>query len=198
MAKSGSIMQEHGKKFIGVAIIAVSLIAAIGLVGQADNTVAMWGAKYSLTSGAAINVGDLEVVKVSLGSEAPRYFSNKAALVGSFLTKNVSQGELIPVSAVSKKSDSPIQKQVPLGISKSDLPSDLHIGDIVDLYSIPIKNPNSNTNLIVDKVRVVSIDSQSQNMGGVVNLLISVDEKVLLDITDAVQMGRIVVVRNAI
>ena len=35
-------------------------------------------------------------------------------------------------------------------------------------------------------------------MGGSINLLFSVDEKVVLDITDAIALGRIVVVRDAI
>jgi putative ubiquitin-RnfH superfamily antitoxin RatB of RatAB toxin-antitoxin module len=158
----------------------------------------MWGAKYSLSPGAAISANDLEVEKVSLGTQAPKYFSSKAKIVGSYLTKSLAQGELIPVSAVSKINNGVSLKEVPLGINKSDMPSNLRIGDLVDLYSIPIKDPKALTHLVTSKIRVVGLDTQSQNLGGVVNLLLSVDKDVLLDITDAIQMGRIVVVRNAL
>lgn len=198
MAYSQSFIQQHSRKLIGVGIILVALIAASGLAGQADTSVSMWGAKYSLSSGATIKAADLKVVKVSLGDQAPKYFSNKAKLVGNYLTKNLAEGELIPVSAVTKTSSGVTLKQIPLGIGKSDLPSNLHVGDLVDLYSLPTKDPKASTTLVTSKVRVAAIDSQSQNMGGVVNLLLSVEKEFILDITDAIQIGRIVVVRNAI
>lgn len=191
-------IQEHSRRLFGVGILVVALFAAVALAGQADTSVMMWGAKYSLSSGAAITSNDLKVVKVSLGNQAPKYFSNKAKLVGSFLTKSVAQDELIPVSAIAKTSTGASLKQIPLGIPKSDMPSDLRAGDLVDLYSIPIKDPKATTTLVTAKVRVAAIDSGSQNMGGVVNILLSVDKDVVLSITDAIQMGRIVVVRNAI
>lgn len=191
-------MESHGRKLLGAGILVLSLLAALALAGQADSTVSMWGAKYSLSPGVAITANDVEVVKVSLGNQAPKYFSSKAKLVGSFVTKSLAQGELIPVSAITKVAHGGSLKEIPLGVNKSDMPSNLRNGDLVDLYSIPIKDPKASTNLITSKVRVVAIDSQSQNMGGVVNVLLSVDKEVLLDITDAIQMGRIVVVRNAL
>jgi hypothetical protein len=191
-------LEEHGRKILGAMILIVSLVAAVALAGQADSSVSMWGAKYSLSPGAAITSNDLQVMKVSLGNQAPKYFSSKALIIGSFLTKSLAQGELIPVSAVTKFANSTSLKEVPVGVNKSDMPSNLRIGDLVDLYSIPIKNPNAQTHLITSRIRVIEIDSQSQNIGGVVNLLLSADKDVILDITDAMQMGRIVVVRNAL
>lgn len=191
------LMQRHSRKFIGAGVLCISLFAALALAGQANSTSSMWSAKYSLSMGSTIKVGDLEVVKVSLGNRAPHYFSSKAKLIGSFLSKNVAEGELISVSAISKNGTSLSMKEIPLGISKSDLPNNLHVGDIVDLYSIPTKDPKALTSLVASHIRVISIDSQSQNIGGTINLLLSVEQKVLLEITDAIQMGRIVVVRNA-
>ena len=197
MADIQILMQRHSRKFLGAGILCISLFAALALAGQADSKTSMWSAKYSLSIGSTIKVGDLEEVKVSLGDQAPRYFSSKAKLIGNFLTKNVAQGELISVSAITKSGTTSPLKEIPLGIGKSDLPANLRVGDIVDLYSIPIKDPKATTSLIATRIRVASIDSQSQNIGGTINLLLSVDQKVLLQITDAIQMGRIVVVRNA-
>jgi hypothetical protein len=198
MADIQTLIQRHSRKLIGIGIMSISLMAAFALAGQADNSVSMWGAKFSLSPGSALKIGDLESVKVSLGNQAPKYFSSKASLVGSFLVKSISQGELIPVSAVTKSSSGNALKEIPVGISKSDLPVDLRAGDVVDLYSIPIKDPKAMTSLVASKVRVAQVDSAAQNMGGVVTVLFSVDQKVVLSITDAVQMGRIVVVRNAL
>ncbi len=193
-----TLVQRNSRKIIGIGILLISLLAAVALASQADNSVSMWGAKFSLSPGSAIKTSDLEAVKVSLGNQAPKYFSSKASLVGSFLVKSIGQGELIPVSAVTKSSSGNSLMEIPVGISKSDLPIDLRAGDLVDLYSIPIKDPKATTALVTSKIRVAQVDSQSQNMGGVVTVLFRVDQKVVLNITDAVQMGRIVVVRNAL
>lgn len=198
MADIQSIIQRHSRKVLGIGILLISLFAAIGLAGQADSSVSMWSAKYSLSPGTALKSSDLETVKVSLGNQAPKYFSSKAKLIGSFVTRNISQGEIIPVSAVTKNSPTSRLKEIPLGISKSDLPANLRIGESVDLYSIPVKDPKALTTLVILKARVAAIDTQSQNMGGVVNVLLGVDEKSLLQITDAISMGRIVLVRDAL
>jgi len=197
MADIQLLIQRHSRKFIGAGILCISLFAALALAGQADSTSSMWSAKYSLPAGSTIKVGDLTAVKVSLGNQAPYYFSSKAKLIGNHLTRSVAQGELLTVSAVTKSATTSPMKEIPLGISKSDLPGNLRIGDTVDLYSIPLKDPKASTSLVATGIRVASVDSQSQNIGGAINLLLSVDQKVLLQITDAIQMGRIVVVRNA-
>jgi len=191
-------LEEHGRKFIGVGLVTASIFGALGLAAQADTSVAMWGTKYSIGPGVVITAHDLQVMKVSLGKQSAQYFSQKAKLVGSYLTRNLGQGELIPVSAISASLHGENLQQIPLGISKSDLPMNLQVGDLVDLYSLPTKDPKAITSLITPKVRVAGIDSQSQNIGGVIDLLLSVDSKVVTLITDAIQMGRIVVVRNEI
>ena len=191
-------LQEHNRKILGAGILLLALVGAIGLASQANSSVSMWGAKYSLSPGASITQNDLEKVKVSLGDQAPQYFSSKAKLIGSFVTKSISPGELIPVSAITRSANIGTKKEIPVGVNRSDLPSNVRIGDLVDLYSIPIKDPKAVTALITTKARVAAIDMQSQNLGGVVNILLSVEKDVLLDITDAIQMGRIVVVRNEI
>ena len=182
-----TFIQRNSRKILGVGILCISLIAAVGLVGQADNSVAMWSAKYSLSPGAAIKGSDLTVVNVSLGSQAPKYFSNKAKLVGSYVTKPLSQGELIPVSAISKSTTGATTREIPLGVSRSDMPLTLRVGDLVDLYSIPIKDPKAATNLVTSKIRVIAVDAQSQSMGGSINLLFSVDEKVVTGLTTEIK-----------
>ena len=193
-----NLIQRYSRRILAVGIILISLTAAAGLVSQADKSVSMWGARNSLVAGQKIKVGDLEILKVSLGSQAPKYFSNKARLVGNFLTKAITQGELIPVSGVSKNGLGVSQKEIPIGIAKNDLPSTIRVGDIVDLYSIPIKDAQAKSSLVVSKIQVGAIDTRTQNMGGSIDVLFNVNPADILQITDAVQAGRIVVVRNAL
>jgi hypothetical protein len=192
------IFGEYKRAAAGVGLLMIAFIAAIGLAKEANSRDPMWGARYSLTPGVAISAKDLEIVNVSLGNQSPKYFSSKAKLIGSFLTRNISEGELIPVSAITKSGSASTLRQIPIGVNKSDAPINLRIGDLVDLYSIPTKDAKSPTTLITSRIRVSGIDSQSQNLGGVINLLFSVEKDSILDITDAIALGRIVVVRDEI
>ena len=192
-----TLMQRYSRRFLAVGILIISLLAAVALAGQADSSVSMWSAKYSLSSGEKVKESDLEVVKVSLKKQAPQYFSSKALLVGSYFTKAIGQGELIPVSAVTKLAPGTFSKEVPVGIAKSDLPSGSKVGDLVDLYSIPSNDPNSKSSLVISRVTISAIDLNSQNMGGSINVLFRIDSKAVLSITDAIASGRIVVIKNA-
>ena len=60
------LLEKYGRQVLGVGILLVSLIAALALVGQANSSVEMWGAKYTLGPGAVITENDLEIEKVSL------------------------------------------------------------------------------------------------------------------------------------
>ena len=193
-----ALFQRYSRRFLALGIIAIALLAAVVLASQADKSVSMWGAKYSLSSGDMIKPGDLEVVKVALGNQSPKYFSKKAVLIGNYLTKAIGQGELIPVSGITKFSIRSPVKEVPVGIAKSDLPSNIKVGDIVDLYSIPTKVPQAISSLIISRISITAIDMQTQNMGGSIDVLFRVDAKELLSITDAIAAGRILVVRNAL
>ena len=78
------------------------------------------------------------------------------------------------------------------------MPSDLSSGDTVDLYSIPTKDPKATPTLILSRARVALVDSQSRNLGGGVDVLFDLNIKLVLQVMDSIQRGRIVVVRNAL
>ena len=86
-------------------------------------------------------------------------------------------------------------REVPLGINRSDIPINLTVGEYVDLYTIPQKG--SATDLVVSHVSITKVDNKSANMSGQVGILVSVQPKDVVLITDAIQAGRIVVVRHA-
>ena len=193
-----TLLQRNGRRILAGMILLISLLSAFALASQANNKTPMWAAKSQIHSGSLLKPGDLIEVRVSLGNQSPKYFSSKAKLIGNYLKRNIDQGELIPVTAITKSWQGLTLKEIPIGLMKNDFPSDLHSADVVDLYSIPIKDPKATTSLIVSKVQVASVDAQSLSMGGVVGVVFKVDPKDLIQLTDAIQAGRIVVVRNAL
>lgn len=189
-------LQRNSRKLIAVGIVLFALFAGTLLLSSASSTAQLWGAKRNLSAGTRITSNDLEIIKGSLGDKASKYFSSKAKLEGSYVTISVAAGELIPVSSVRKTTtvSSPM-REVPLGINRSDIPINLTVGEYVDLYTIPQKG--SATDLVVSHVSITKVDNKSANMSGQVGILVSVQPKDVVLITDAIQAGRIVVVRHA-
>ena len=190
--------QRNSRRLLALGIIFIALFAASALSQQADRTTSIWAAKGILTSTTKVTLSDIYSVKVALGDQSARYFSNRAMLVGSYVTRTIGIGELIPLSAISKTGSVSDTRQVPMGIGKSDIPSDLNPGDTVDLYLVPTKDSTLASELIAINVVVTSIDRKSQELGGSVNLLITVNNGKIFPILDAVSQGRIVVIRHAL
>ncbi|MEN9325206.1 MAG: hypothetical protein RL414_960 [Actinomycetota bacterium] len=193
-----TFIQRNSRRLIASAIIIFSLLAASILTSVSNTSHGVWGAKNSIAPGTPIKSSDLQVFSVSLGNQNSHYFSDKAKLIGSYLTKPISSGELIPTSAISKNTPDNVMKEVPISIARGDMPSDLSSGDTVDLYSIPTKDPKATPTLILSRARVALVDSQSRNLGGGVDVLFDLNIKLVLQVMDSIQRGRIVVVRNAL
>ena len=193
-----TFMQRNSRRVIAVGIIFISLLAAAVLASISNTNQGVWGAKVSIAPGSAIQASDLKIYSVSLGGQGGKYFSERAKLVGSYLTKPVAAGELIPTSSITRTTPDSVMKQVPISIARGDLPSNLLAGDTVDLYSIPTKDPKATPLLILSRARVALVDTQSRNLGGSVEVLFDLNLKLVLQVMESIQNGRIVVVRNAI
>lgn len=189
-------IQRNSRRLIAIAIIIFALFSGSLLLSSANSPIELWSAAKPLTTGTQITAKDIKVKSVSMRDGASRYFSKKANLIGSYVTAPVANGSLIPVASVRKNAIARTQmREVPLGINKSDLPTNLATGEYVDIYSIPQKG--SSTSLLVPHVSVAKIDNQNSSMTGSINVLVSVKPENVLAITEGIQAGRIVMVRHA-
>lgn len=189
-------IQRNSRRLIAVAIILFALFSGTLLLSSATAPVELWSASKPLVVGTQLTAQDIKVKSVSMQSGSSRYFSKKANLIGSYITAPVKSGELIPVVAVRKSAVAKAaMREVPLGINKSDLPSNLLAGEFVDIYSVPQKG--SATSLLVSHVTIAKIDNQNASMTGSVNVLVTVKPESVLSIADGIQAGRIVLVRHA-
>ncbi|WP_157550591.1 hypothetical protein [Nocardioides jensenii] len=90
--------------WIGVALVAVSVLIGARVLGGADNTVEVWAARADLAQGEKVGDGDLVARRVHLGDdELALYLSGDKDLPEqSTLTRSVGAGELVPRAALGK------------------------------------------------------------------------------------------------
>jgi hypothetical protein len=184
---------------IAVALFAAALISALALTALGNRTDSYWVAKQDLAPGSEISRDQITLVKVALGESASRYISSRTPLAGSFTTRAQSAGELISIDDVNDLAPDQLTQQVPIAVRSSDLPSDISIGEAVNIYWVPesamggvqIGTPE----VVVRNAFIRSIDRKSANFTSEVSLTIALVDSQIIELLDATVSGRLVIVR---
>ena len=124
--------------WIGLAIVAASILAGALVLGTSDDTVPVWAAADSLGEGHVLTGDDLAVRRVRLDDDtASHYFTADDQLPADLrLSRDVASGELLPRSAVTR-ADTRELRQVPISVSPGQVPGTVGVGDQVDVYLRP-------------------------------------------------------------
>lgn len=184
---------------VAVSLFAAALISALALTALGNRTDSYWVAKSALAPGVEISRDQIALVKVGLGESASRYISSSTPLVGSFITRAQSAGELISIDDVSDLEPTQRTQQVPIAVRSTDLPSDLSIGEEINIYWVPesamggvqIGIPE----IVVKSAYIRSIDRKSANFSSDIALTISLIDSQIINLLDATVNGRLVIVR---
>lgn len=119
---------------VGVLIVMASVALGARVVAAADRTVPAYAATTTLVAGRTLDMNDLRVVRVHLGSSMAGYLSPGTALPArATIVRTVQVGELIPRSAIgpgAAGSTRPVSVPV-----DGSLPAQLRPGAWVDVWS---------------------------------------------------------------
>ncbi|WP_051217831.1 hypothetical protein [Nocardioides insulae] len=132
--------------WIGVAIVAVSVVVGSRLFASVDDTVGVWAVSSDVAAGAELGSEDLVVQQVRFADpgQVDRYFSAQAPVPGDLRVRHsVSAGELLPRSAVTQSSDTGLV-EVPVAAEPEQVPSSVGPGSVVDVY---LADPQSGRDL---------------------------------------------------
>lgn len=122
--------------WIGVLLVAGSVVLGARLLAAADDTVAVWALADERGSGSPVVAADLEVQRVRFGDAdaLSRYFpADQAVPDGLVLTRAVGAGELLARSAVADAAADEVL-QVPLAVDPQQVSPDVTTGSVVDVW----------------------------------------------------------------
>jgi len=184
---------------VAVSLFAAALISALALTALGNRTDSYWVAKSALATGVEISRDQISLVKVALGESASRYISSTTPLEGSYVTRAQSAGELISIDDVSDLAPTQRTQLVPIAVRATDLPSDISIGEAINIYWVPesamggvqIGMPE----VVVKNAYIRSIDRKSANFSSDIALTISLIDSQIIKLLDATVSGRLVIVR---
>jgi hypothetical protein len=185
---------------VAVSLFAAALISALALTALGNRTDSYWVAKNALAPGVEISRDQVTLVKVALGESGSRYLSSRTTLIGSFITRAQSAGELISIDDVSDLAPSQRTQQVPIAVRSSDLPIDISIGEAINIYWVPEPSMGGvqigMPEVVVKNAYIRSIDRKSANFSSDIALTISLIDSQIINLLDATVSGRLVIVRS--
>lgn len=129
--------------WVGVVVVAVSVVAGAKLISAADETVAVWATASDLGAGDEVGPDDLVATRVHFAEtgDLAGYFTVEEQLPADLeLTRGVGAGELLPRAAVGEAGDSGML-EVPVAVAAEQVPRSVRSGSVVDIYLVPSTGP---------------------------------------------------------
>lgn len=155
--------------WVGILIVAVSVVAGARVLAAADDSVTVWAAARDMGAGDTVTADDVVVrhVRFDQAADLDRYFGGDAALPeGLQLVRGVGAGELVPRSAVGPAGDEGLL-QVPVAVDAERVPPSVAAGSVVDLYMLPSGGGRcaSRCAPVLTSVTVISASSLDEGFG---------------------------------
>lgn len=153
--------------WIGVALVAASVVVGARLVGGADDTIEVWAATADLAPGHPVVETDLTARRVRFDEDdAGRYLRVGHALPdGAVLARAVGAGELVPAAALGEAGGG--LQEVPVWAPYDAVPGDLGAGAVVDVWVTPRSGgpDEEGARLVLDDVLVVAAPRSGDGLG---------------------------------
>lgn len=167
--RSSSPGWRDPRLWLGLAIVAASIVVGALVLGTSDETVPVWAAGDSLSAGHMLTADDLAVRRVRFDEPdaALLYFRADRQLPADLrLNHDVAAGELLPRDAVAS-TDGRGLREVPVSVAPDQVPGSVGVGDVVDVYVRPASRTGCEGTTVCDGQPVLSgvtvVDSPPAN-----------------------------------
>jgi hypothetical protein len=129
--------------WVGVVLVAGSVVAGSRLLAAADDTVQVWAAASDLGAGARLGEDDLVAARVRFADEdtlAGYYTVDDELPADLELVHGLTAGDLLPRAAVGSSGESGLV-EVPIAVEPEQVPGSVAAGSLVDVYVIAAPTP---------------------------------------------------------
>jgi hypothetical protein len=138
--------------WIGLLIVAVSVVAGARLLAAADDTVAVWAVATDAGPGARLDPGDLVAHRVRFADDGDLagYFTVDDELPADLrLSRGVGAGELLPRNAIGS-ADAADSVELPVAVDAEQVPPTVRSGSVVTVYLLGKDGPLLTEATVVD------------------------------------------------
>lgn len=190
--------RNQSRNFIAITLIVASFVSAYILSSLANRTALLWSARSPLTVGSKISPSDLVAQRVALPDGNSIYISADRDVMGFLMLRSVKVGELVPATSISEHGRNFQLNAVPIKVHLSDLPVDISVGEVVNIYHVGDSQLSKNIeppSLVLSHTSILGINRKGENLGGNLSLTVSTSTKSIFQLLAATSSGHFVVVR---
>ncbi len=122
--------------WLGVALVAASVLVGVRVLASADDTVAVWAVAADVGAGDRLDEGDLTVARVRFAEDeaVQRYVQLDETLPADLrLVRALGAGELLPRAAIGSD-DEAGTVEISLAVDPLRMPTSVGPGSVVDVY----------------------------------------------------------------
>lgn len=153
--------------WVGVAIVAISVIAGARIIGAADDTIEVWSVSSDMAAGQPLTADDLVATQIYFRDpgEADSYLRVSDRLpADARLNRAVGAGELVPRTALQRAGSGGVST-LPLVLPALAMPPDLTPGTRVDVWSVNEVGDRFRSKVILEDVEVVGVPAGADGFG---------------------------------
>lgn len=153
--------------WIGIAIVAVSVVGGVRLVGGADDSVSVWAVSQDVGAGTTLEPDQLVARRLRFveSTDVERYLRTEATLPGElYLTRGVGAGELLPLGALGSAAQTGVV-QAPIRVAAEGVPPSITVGSRVDVYVSDDTEARRPAVLLLADVVVTDAPGRSDELG---------------------------------
>jgi hypothetical protein len=143
--------------WIGLAIVAASMVVGAAVLGTSDETVPVWTAADTLAAGHVLTADDLAVRRVRFDDAdgaSPYLRADRQLPADLRLRHDVAAGELLPRTAVDRGAARDL-RQLPVSVAPDQVPGAVGVGDVVDVYLRPASRTACTATSVCDGLPVL-------------------------------------------
>jgi hypothetical protein len=155
--------------WIGVLIVAVSVVVGARALAAADDSITVWAAARDMGAGDTLSTDDLVAHRVRFGESVDlgRYFATSDPVPSDLqLLRGVGEGELLPRSAVGRAGSDALL-QLPVAVDGELVPPSVSAGSVIDLYVLPSAGGRcaADCGPVLQGVTVISASTTDEGFG---------------------------------
>jgi hypothetical protein len=150
----------------GVLLVLGSVVVGARVIAAADQTVPVLVATTDLAPGQPLTGAMVEMRDVVLDGNLDLYYTGDVG-AGYVVVRTVSEGELLPRSAVAASTDSAATRYVTVAVPAAEVPTGLAAGAVVDVWRTPPEQSEERAaTSLLDGVTVTAADSGGGGLTG--------------------------------
>jgi hypothetical protein len=153
----------------GVTLILLSAAMMFYKVKEASARNYVVVATRSLPSGAVIGEDDLRIILVDLAEVENNYFTDKNQIIGNSVLKNISNGELVPLSAIGSVQN---LRSVAMKLAMGRVPPELAVNDKIDIWWTDPESKIAQN--LLTKINIAQVIQDGTGYTGTITLVVTI------------------------